>query len=156
MFKLDNNNDLIFRAKDLKEVYEPIVKQYGFEYEEGLDLRKNGLVWTKLYTGTMCNECLLPVMVIRETAADPCPITEEATYFSTSLWWEDFVNPGFMVGTNPDEFEDGSGDETEDLIICIQRAQKEVNEVLEKCRQELVSKLTEIKAKLIAETEENR
>ena len=154
MFKLDNNNDLIFRSKDLKEVYEPIVKQYGFVYEEELDRRKNGLVWTKLYTGTICNEGLLPVMVIRETDADPCPAPEEATYFSTSLWWEDFFNPGFMVGTNPDEFGDGLGDEVEDLIICMQRAQKEVNEVLEKCRQELVSRLTEIKAKLIAETEE--
>ena len=155
MFKLDKNNDLIFKAKDLKEVYEPIITQFGFEYEAGLDTDKTGLVWTKYYTGTLCNEALLPVMVIRETGANPCTSPEEATYFSTSLWWEDFCNPGFMIGTNPDEFEDGSGDEVEDLIICIQKAQKEVNEVLEKCRQQLVSKLTELKAKLIAEAEKD-
>lgn len=154
MFKLDKNNDLIFKAKDLKEIYEPIITRFGFEYEAGLDTDKKGLVWTKYFTGTHCNENLLPVMVIRETNADPCPAPEEATYFSTGLWWEDFYNSGFMIGTNPDEFNDGSGDEVEDLIICMQSAKKEVNEVLEKCRQELVVKLTEIKANLIAKAEE--
>ena len=155
MFKLDERNGLIFKAKDLKEIYEPIIVQYGFAYEECLDRHKNGLVWTKLYTGTCCNENLLPVMVIKESGADPCPSPEEATYFSTCLWWEDFSNPGFMIGVNPDEFDDGSGDETEDLIICIQEAQKEVNEVLGESRRQLKEKLLKIQNKLIAEASEN-
>ena len=152
MFRLASNGDLVFKAKDLKEVYEPIVRQFGFEYEEGLDKDKKGLVWSKLYVAESYNENLWPVMVIGESGASFIPSPENATYFSTSLWWEDFCNSGFMIGVNPDEFDDGSGDEVADFIDCIKSAQREVNEVLEKCRQQLVDKLTEVKKKLIAES----
>ena len=155
MFKLDKNNDLIFNTKDLKEVYEPIITQFGFEYEPYLDKDKKGLVWTKLYEGHDHNMKLWPTMVIREGYWDTCPAPEEATYFSTSLWWEISSSEGLMIGVNSEEFDDGSGDEVEDLIIYTQRAQKEVNDILEKCRQQLVTKLTEIKVKLIAKAEEN-
>lgn len=157
MFRLDENSDLIFSAADLKEIYEPIITQFGFEYEACLDRHKKGLIWTKLYEGDEGRDYLWPTMVIRETCMDPISSPEEATYFSTSLWWSLWSeeDPGFMLGVNPDEFDDGSGDEIEDLIIYMRVAQREVNEVLEKCRQQLVIKLNEIKAKLITAAEEN-
>lgn len=155
MFKLDKNNDLIFNAKDLKEVYEPIITQFGFEYEPYLDKDKKGLVWTKLYEGHDHNMELWPTMVICEGCGDTCPASEEATYFSTRLWWELSSSEGLMIGVNSEEFDDDSGDEVEDLIIYTRLAQKKANDILEKCRQQLVTKLTEIKAKLITEAKEN-
>jgi hypothetical protein len=46
---------------------------------------------------------------------------------------------------------DGSGDEVETLIEYMREAQKEVNEVLEECREQLVAELTKIRNKLIKE-----
>ncbi len=156
MFKLGAHKDLIFTAADLKEIYEPIITKYGFEYDEGLDRRKKGLVWTKVYEGDMYCEDLYPLMVIRETGMDPLSAEEcnKAKFFSTSLWFEDLFGPGFMVGANPNEFEDGSGDEVETLIEYMREAQKEVNEVLEKCRRQLAAKLTKIRNKLIKESQD--
>lgn len=156
MFRLDEYGGLIFEAADLKEIYEPIITTYGFEYEAYLDKDNKGLIWTKLYEGGKHHEYLWPTMVIRETFMDPIPNPEEAAFFSTSLWWEDdtWLNPGFMIGVNPEEYDDDSGDEIEDLIVYMKSAQKEVNEVLEKCRQQLCARLTEIKDKLLLEAEE--
>ena len=153
MFELDSYNSLIFTAADLKEIYEPIITKYGFEYDGGLDRNKKGLVWTKIYEGDEYYEDLYPLMVIRETSMDPLSEEEfnKAKFFSTSLWLEDFSSPGFMVGADPNEFEDGSGDEIEKLIEYMTEAQKEVNEVLEKCRRQLAAKLTRIRNKLIKE-----
>ncbi len=153
MFELDSYNGLIFTAADLKEIYEPIITKYGFEYDGGLDRDKKGLVWTKEYEGDMYCEALCPLMVIRET--DMSPLSEEefnkAKFFSTSLWLEDLGSQGFMVGANPTEFEDGSGDEVETLIEYMREARKEVNEVLEECREQLAAELTKIRNKLIKE-----
>lgn len=153
MFELDSYNGLIFTAADLKEIYEPIITKYGFEYDGGLDRNKKGLIWTKVYEGDKYYEDLYPLMVIRETGMDPLSEEEfnKAKFFSTSLWLEDFSGPGFMVGADPNEFEDGSGDEIEILIEYMKEAQKEVNEVLEKCRRQLAAKLTRIRNKLIKE-----
>ena len=43
MFELDAYDGLIFKATELKEVYEPIITKYGFEYDKGLDHDKKGL-----------------------------------------------------------------------------------------------------------------
>ncbi len=153
MFKLHSTVGLVFNSEDLKEIYEPIVKQFGFEYDSYLDRDKRGLVWTKLYDEYTDNSELWPTMVIRESGADPCPSSEEATYFSTSLWWENTVGPGFMIYANPNEFEFGPSEDVEDLIYVMREAQKEVNEVLEKCRQQLAAKLKEIETNLIKEAE---
>lgn len=154
MFELDSYNGLIFTAANLKEIYEPIITKYGFEYDGGLDRNKKGLVWTKVYEGDEYCMALWPLMVIRETDMDP--LSEEdfnkAKFFSTSLWLEDLGSQGFMVGANPNEFEDDdSGDEVVTLIEYMKEAQKEVNEVLEKCRRQLAAKLTRIRNKLIKE-----
>lgn len=156
MFKLSAHNSLIFTAADLKEIYEPIITKYGFEYDEGLDRDKRGLVWTKEYEGDEYYEDLCPLMVIRETGLSPLSEEEfnKAKFFSTSLWLEDLFSPGFMVGADPTEFEDGSGDEVEKLIEYMKEAQKEVNEVLEKCRRQLAAKLTKIRNKLIKESQD--
>ncbi len=157
MFRLDEHNDLVFNAADLKEVYEPIITQYGFEYEAFLDRDKKGLVWTKLYEGDEYEMELLPTMVIRETCADICPAPEEATYFSTSLWWEISSAQGLMIFANPKEWGEDFDelDEVELLAEYAREARKEVNEVLEQCRQQLKAKLIEIRAKLRAETKED-
>jgi hypothetical protein len=155
VFKFDKNTGLTFRAKDLKEVYEPIVTQFGFEYDATLDRKKRGLVWSKCYVADAYAENLWPVMVIRETGNDIFPDSKEATYFSTSLYFEDWPSGGFTIGVNPDEFEyDNSGDETEALFELITYAKEEVNNVLECCRQQLAAKLTSIQDKLIAESNE--
>lgn len=151
MFKLSENNDLIFWPEDLKSVYDPIVAQYGFEHESYAHELEQGLVWTKLYHGSECQMELWPTMVICLGGWDICPSPEEATYFSTRLWWEIASEKGLEIGANPNEFEDGSGDEVEDLISYARNAQKEVNEILEKCRQQLIVKLAEIKEQLIKE-----
>jgi hypothetical protein len=156
MFKLDKDNSLVFNSKDLKEVYESIVKQFGFEPDPFLDTDSRGLTWSKLYEDSNIYPDLWPLMIIRATGADPCPSPEEATYFSTSLWWENTSKSGFIIGVNPDEFDDESGDETEDLFDIIKDAQEEVNDVLEQCRLLLVGKLTEIKSKLIIDSEETK
>lgn len=156
MFEFRAHEGLIFTAADLKEIYEPIITKYGFEYDAGLDRDKKGLVWTKEYKGDEYYEDLYPLMVIRETGLSPLSEEEfnEAKFFSTSLWLEDFCNQGFMVGADPTEFEDGSGDEVEKLIEYMKEAQKEVNEVLEKCRRQLAAKLTKIRNKLIKESQD--
>ena len=153
MFELDAYDGLIFKATDLKEVYEPIITKYGFEYDKGLDHDKKGLVWTKVYEGDEYCMALWPLMVIRETDMSPLSDEEfnEASLFSTSLWLEDLCSQSFMVGANPTEFEDGSGDEVETLIEYMREGQKDVNEVLEKCRVQLVAELTKIRNKLIKE-----
>jgi hypothetical protein len=153
MFELDSYNSLIFTAADLKEIYEPIITKYGFEYDKGLDRDKKGLVWTKVYEGDEYCMALWPLMVVRETDMSPLSDEEfnEAKFFSTSLWLEDLGNQGFMVGADPTEFEDGSGDEVETLIEYMREAQKEVNKVLEECREQLVAELTKIRNKLIKE-----
>ncbi len=153
MFEFSAHGGLIFTAADLKEIYEPIITKYGFEYDAGLDRDKKGLVWTKVYEGDMYYE---PLMVIRETGMDPLSEEElnKAKFFSTSLWLEGLCNQDFMVGADPTEFEDGSGDEVEILIEYMKEAQKEVNEVLEKCRRQLAAKLTKIRNKLIKESQD--
>jgi hypothetical protein len=153
MFELDSYNSLIFTAADLKEIYEPIITKYGFEYDKGLDRDKKGLVWTKVYEGDEYCMALWPLMVVRETDMSPLSDEEfnEAKFFSTSLWLEDRGNQGFMVGADPTEFEDGSGDEVETLIEYMREAQKEVNKVLEECREQLAAELTKIRNKLIKE-----
>jgi hypothetical protein len=152
MFKLDESNGLIFRAEDLKEVYEPIVAQFGFEYSAGFDLHKNGLAWSKCYEADPYSENLWPLIVIRETGNDVFPDTAVAKYFSTDLYWEDCFKSGFTLGINPDEFDDGSGDETVVFFEIVNEAKKEANEILEKCRQQLAAKLLSIQDKLIAES----
>ncbi len=155
MFKLDSNGGLIFKAEDLREVYEPIVAEFGFEYDEFLDRRKKGLVWSKCYESDYLSPDLWPLMIIRETGADICPSSREASYFSTSLWWGDSWGEGLTLGVNPNEFEDDdSGDEIELFVKYARYAQKKVNDVLEKCRQKLVARLSEIEAKLAAEAAE--
>lgn len=155
MFKLDSNGGLIFGAEDLREVYEPIVTEFGFIYDESLDRRKKGLVWSKCYESDYLSPDLWPLMIIRETGADICPSSREASYFSTSLWWGDCSGNGLTLGVNPNEFEyDDSGDEIDLFVEYARYAQKEVNDVLEKCRQKLATKLCEIEAKLIAEAVE--
>lgn len=156
MFELDAYKGLIFTAADLREIYEPIITKYGFEYDAGLDHDKRGLVWTKEYEGDEYCMALWPLMVIRETGLSPLSAEEfnKAKFFSTSLWLEDLFSPGFKVGADPTEFEDGSGDEVEILIEYIKEAQKEVNEVLEKCRRQLAAKLTKIRNKLIKESQD--
>lgn len=153
MFKLDNSKVLTFTTEDLKEVYEPIITKYGFEYEAYLDKDKKGLIWTKLYKGEENLDNLWPTMVIREAHIDLYPSLEEATYFSTSLWWEDLFTPGFMIGANRKEFTDESGDEVEVLIELMEEAKREVNDILEKCRQQLAAKLLEIRDRLIIEAD---
>lgn len=152
MFELDKNNCLIFKAEDLKEVYEPIITQFGFEYDAGLDRNKKGMVWSKCYVADAYNVDLWPVMIIRESGNDMCPTLDAATYFSTSLYWDDFYTNGFTLHVNPNEFDDGSGDEVQTIIDYILAAQKEVNDILECCRQQLASTLTDIRNKLIVES----
>jgi hypothetical protein len=149
MFKLDENDNLVFDAKDLKEVYEPIVSQYGFEYEAYIDQGKRGLVWTKLYEGDDGEEELWPTMVIRESYSDYVSSPEKATYFSTSLWWECCPDTGLMISANSKEWEDYNLNEVELLVEYARKAKKEVNKVLEECRKQLVVKLAEIKDNLI-------
>jgi hypothetical protein len=154
MFKLDEYNNLIFRAEDLKEVYEPIVTQFGFEYDAFFDRDKRGLVWTKCYEGGDDCEHLWPTMIIRETGDSIFPDVEEATYFSTSLYFEECFRSGFTLDVDPDEFDDDSGDETIVFFEIVNDAKEEVNDVLEKCRQLLTAKLISIRDKLIAESDE--
>jgi hypothetical protein len=153
MFKLDEHNGLIFRAEDLKEVYAPIVTQFGFEYDAFFDRDKKGLVWTKCYDGGDTYDYLWPTMIIRETRADPVPSPEEATYFSTSLYLEDTImsKSGYTLYSNEKEFGDGEDDEIELFIEHIRAAKEEVNEVLEQCRQQLACKLMDIQNNLIAD-----
>jgi hypothetical protein len=146
MFKLDAEGNLSFNTKDLKEVYELIVTQFGFEYAPYLDINKKGLVWTKLYESDTGDVDLCPIMVIREADS----YYAEAAFFSTNLYWE-----GFSLYVNPNEFDDESGDEVEVLTDIIKSAQKEVNEVLEECRQQLAAKFTEIKNNLIKDAVED-
>lgn len=157
MFKLDDSNGLIFRAEDLKKVYEPIVTQFGFAYDAFFDKDKKGLVWTKCYDGGDSYEYLWPTMIIRETYADPTPDPENATYFSTSLYWEDDLRSksGYMLAVNKKEFGDWEDDDVELFINHLIVAKKEVNEVLEKCQQQLAAKLISIRDKLIAESGED-
>lgn len=156
MFKLDESNGLIFRAEDLKEVYEPIVAQFGFEHDAFFDRHKNGLVWTKCYDGGDNYDYLWPTMIIRETDADPMPSPNNAAYFSTSLYWEDpiMTKSGYMLRADEKEFGDGEDDEIELFTEHLRAAKEEVNEVLEKCRRQLADELNDIQSKLIIESSE--
>ncbi len=151
--KLINYDGLEFSTQELKELYEPIITKYGFEYDKGLDRDGRGLVWTKLYESSGCYDDLWPLMVIRESDYDFYPGTEDANYFSTSLYWEDIGSSGFQLGINPLEFDDDSGDELELFYLTAKDAQKEANQVLEECRQQLAAKLIEIRDQLRAELE---
>lgn len=160
MIKLEANNEISFDKEDLKAIYEPIVTQYGFEYDEGLDSHKRGLMWSKLYEGEDGAEDLWPIMIITESSGDHPSIPDEGSFFSTRLYWDSCFtsNPGLTVHANPREWGDEYADDDRNdgiaqLVHYALAAQKEVNEVLEECRKQLVAKLTEIRNTLIAEGE---
>ena len=140
--------DIRFTSADLKEIYEPLITQFGFEYEECLDSRKKGMVWTKSY---LDDGYLSVTMIIREGWWDFCPSPEKATFFSSSLWLQkDVYNdhhdlPGCILYSNPDEWEDCCEDEVDIMLEAIPEARAEVNDVLEKCRVALSQKLVQIR-----------
>lgn len=160
MIKLEADTNISFDTEDLKAIYEPIVTQYGFEYDEGLDYRKRGLTWSKLYEGEDGEEDVWPIMIITESSGDHPSIPDEGSFFSTRLYWDSCFTsaPGLIVHANPREWGDECADDDRNdgiaqLVYHAQAAQKEVNQVLEECRKQLVAKLTEIRNTLIAERE---
>jgi hypothetical protein len=149
MFEFDKETETFcFQPEDLKEVYEPLITQFGFEYEECLDSDKKGLVWTKAYSS--CDDYLSVVMIIREGLWDFCPSPEKATFFSSSLWIQNDVHdqPGCILYSNPNEWEGYYEDEVDILLEAIPNARAKVNEVLEKCRVALSQKLVQIRDEL--------
>lgn len=146
---IKETQDIRFTSADLKEVYEPLITQFGFEYEECLDPDKKGLVWTKSYF----SDCYLNVvMIIREGWWDFCPGPEKATFFSSSLWLQNDVHPdqpGCILYSNPSEWEGYCEDEVDIMLEAIPKARAEVNEVLEKCRVALSQKLVLIRDELL-------
>lgn len=149
MFEFDKETqDIRFTSTDLKEVYEPLITQFGFEYEECLDSKKNGMVWTKSY---LDDGYLSITMIIREGWWDFCPSPSNPTFFSSSLWLQKNVyhdQPGCILYSNPAEWEDCGEDEVDIILEAIPEARAEVNEVLEKCRIALSKKLIQIRNEL--------
>lgn len=148
MFEFNKETETFcFQHEDLKEVYEPLITQFGFEYEECLDSRKTGMVWTKSY---LDDEYLNITMIIREGWWDFCPSPEKATFFSSSLWIQNDVHdqPGCILYSNPSEWEGYCEDEVDIILKAIPKARTEVNKVLEKCRVALSQKLVQIREEL--------
>lgn len=77
--KLLANGGLEFTRQELKELFEPIIKNFGFEYEAFLDSDKRGLVWTKQFD--WAGDVTDPLMVIEESAADFVGVDYAADYF---------------------------------------------------------------------------
>ncbi len=148
MFEFNKETETFgFQHEDLKEVYEPLITQFGFEYEEYLDSKENGMVWTKSY---LDDEYLNITMIIREGWWDFCPSPEKATFFSSSLWIQNNVHdrPGCILYSNPSEWEGYCEDEVDIILEAIPKARAEVNKVLEKCRVALSQKLVQIRDEL--------
>lgn len=154
--ELFDNGAGCISSEELKEIYEPIVNKFGFTYDEYFDDngKRRGLVWTKLFEDSNVSTDLWPLMVIQEANYDYYPTLEEATYFTTGLYWESYTSPdGLLLGVNPNEFADGSGDELETFYLLARKAQRVVNEVLEESRKLLVNALTQ-KRELLRLTKE--
>jgi hypothetical protein len=140
--KLLANGGLEFTRQELKELFEPIIKNFGFEYEAFLDPDKRGLVWTKQFD--WAGDVTDPLMVIEESAADFVGVDYAADYFSSRLYWEDL-----RLFANPEEFGEAYyDDEVMSFIEGIREAQKEVNRVLIESRALLQAELFKIKAAL--------
>lgn len=157
--ELLEDNAVRFSSSELKEIYEPIVNKFGFTYDEYFDDKgkRRGLVWTKLFEDSTVSADLWPLMVIEEANYDYYPSLEEATYFTTSLYWEDYTSPsGLLLGVNPNEFEDGSGDELEVFYTLAREAQATVNKVLEDSRKLLANALIQKREALRATVKERK
>lgn len=155
MIKLEADNSISFAEQDMREIYDPIVSQYGFEYDEYLTKITHDISWSKLYEGEPCAEAVWPIMVITRSAGDFVDVPAEGSFFSTRLYWDPSLSndSGLFIFSNPrewgDEHADEENDEVAQLIYHAQAAQKEVNQVLEECRKQLVTRLNEIRAELI-------
>lgn len=157
--ELLEDNAVRFSSSELKEIYEPIVNKFGFTYDEYFDDKgkRRGLVWTKLFEDSTVSADLWPLMVIEEANYDYYPSLEEATYFTTRLYWEDYTSPsGLLLGVNPNEFEDGSGDELEVFYTLARDAQAAVNKVLEDSRKLLANALIQKREALRVTMEERK
>lgn len=154
MIKLEADNSISFGSQDMREIYDPIISQYGFEFDENLTNQEGDLTWTKLFEGTKNEEDVWPVMVITRSAGDYVDVPDEGSFFSSRLLWDSNYNgSGLFIYSNPREWGDEHADEENDgvaqLIYHAQAAQKEVNQVLEECRKQLVTRLNEIRTELI-------
>jgi hypothetical protein len=155
MIKLEADNSISFAEQDMREIYDPIVSQYGFEYDEYLTKITHDISWSKLYEGEPCAETVWPIMVITRSAGDFTDVPAEGSFFSTRLYWDPSLSNdgGLFIFSNPREWGDEhageENDEVAQLIYHAQAAQKEVNQVLEECRKQLVTRLNEIRAELI-------